>query len=51
VLIDGSVGVAVILQGRLKIVLSLTFAGEHITGIEAIADPERVAAFHVAALN
>jgi RNA polymerase sigma-70 factor (ECF subfamily) len=46
-LVDGSVGVAVILQGALKIVLSLTFADGRIAGIEAIADPARVASFDV----
>jgi RNA polymerase sigma-70 factor (ECF subfamily) len=46
-LIDGTVGVAVILQGSLKIVLSLTFAGDRIAGIEAIADPARIAKFNV----
>jgi RNA polymerase sigma-70 factor (ECF subfamily) len=46
-LVDGRVGVAVVLGGHLRIVLSLTFAGERIAGIEAIADPERIAQFNV----
>jgi RNA polymerase sigma-70 factor (ECF subfamily) len=50
-LVDGAVGVAVVLGGTLKIVLSLTFAGERIAGIEAIADPERIAGFNVAMLG
>jgi RNA polymerase sigma-70 factor (ECF subfamily) len=50
-LIDGAVGVAVILQGNLKIVLSLTFDGERIAGIEAIADPQRIAQFKVDMLD
>jgi RNA polymerase sigma-70 factor (ECF subfamily) len=50
-LVDGNVAVAVILQGNLKIVLSLTFAGERIAGIEAIADPARIAGFDVALLD
>jgi RNA polymerase sigma-70 factor (ECF subfamily) len=50
-LIDGTVGVAVILQGSLKIVLSLTFAEGRIAGIEAIADPARVAGFDVDVLD
>jgi RNA polymerase sigma-70 factor (ECF subfamily) len=41
-LIDGAVGVAVALQGRLRIVLRLTFADDKIAGIEALADPERL---------
>lgn len=46
-LVDGTAGVAVILGGTLKIVLSLTFAGERIAGIEAIADPVRIAKLNV----
>ena len=47
-LVDGKVGVAVAFGGNLRIVLSLTFAGERIADIEAIADPERIAEFDVA---
>lgn len=47
-LVDDAVGVAVVLGGTLKIVLSLTFADGRIAGIEAIADPERIAGFKVA---
>jgi RNA polymerase sigma-70 factor (ECF subfamily) len=50
-LVDGQVGVAVILGGTLKIVLSLTFANEHIAAIEAIADPERIARLDVTPLR
>jgi len=49
-LVDGSIGVAVIFGGRVRIVLALTFDGEKIAGIEAIADPERVAQFAVEVL-
>jgi RNA polymerase sigma-70 factor (ECF subfamily) len=50
-LIDGKVGVAVILQGKMKIVLTLAFADGRIAGVEAIADPERIAGFEVTILN
>jgi RNA polymerase sigma-70 factor (ECF subfamily) len=50
-MIDGTPGVAVILGGTLKIVLSLTFDGERIAGIEAIADPARIAKFDVGMLD
>jgi RNA polymerase sigma-70 factor (ECF subfamily) len=50
-LFDGTIGVAVVLGGTLKIVLSLTFEGERIAGIEAIADPARIAAFDVNVLD
>lgn len=39
-LIDGAVGIAVVLQGQLRIAMRLTFAGERIAGLEAVADPE-----------
>jgi RNA polymerase sigma-70 factor (ECF subfamily) len=39
-LVDGAVGVAVVLGGHLRIVLRLTFAGERISGIEAVAEPD-----------
>lgn len=38
-IVDGNIGVAVVVQGALKIVLRVTLDGERITGIEAIADP------------
>jgi RNA polymerase sigma-70 factor (ECF subfamily) len=50
-LVDDAVGVAVVLGGTLKIVLSLTFADGRIAGIEAVADPERIAGFKVAMLD
>jgi RNA polymerase sigma-70 factor (ECF subfamily) len=42
--------VAVNLGGTLKIVLTLTFSGDRIAAIDAIADPERIAGFNVATL-
>jgi len=42
-LVDGALGVAVILGGQLRVVLRLSFAGDRISGIEATADAERIA--------
>jgi RNA polymerase sigma-70 factor (ECF subfamily) len=49
--IDGAVGVAVVLGGTLKIVLRLAFVDGRIAGIEAVADPERIAGFNVNMLD
>jgi RNA polymerase sigma-70 factor (ECF subfamily) len=48
--VDGGIGVAVSFGGHLRIVLELTFDGEKIAGIEAIADPARIAQFAVEVL-
>jgi RNA polymerase sigma-70 factor (ECF subfamily) len=50
-LVDGKVGVAVAFGGNLRIVLALTFVDNRIAGIEAIADPERIAGFEVEMLG
>jgi RNA polymerase sigma-70 factor (ECF subfamily) len=50
-LVDGKVGVAVGFGGTLRIVLTLTFVDNRIAGIEAIADPERIAGFDVEMLG
>lgn len=42
-LVDGALGAAVILGGQLRIVLRLTFAGDRISGFEAIADADHIA--------
>ena len=49
--VDGAVGVAVVLGGTLRIVLQLAFTGGRIAGIEAVADPERIAGFNVDMLD
>jgi RNA polymerase sigma-70 factor (ECF subfamily) len=49
--VDGGIGVAVIFGGHLRIVLELAFDGEKIAGIEAIADPARIAQFEVEVLQ
>jgi RNA polymerase sigma-70 factor (ECF subfamily) len=43
-LIDGRVGVAVAFHGATRIALLLEFRGDRIAGIEAVADPDRLAA-------
>jgi RNA polymerase sigma-70 factor, ECF subfamily len=50
-LVDGAVGVAVMLQGQLRIVLGLTIAEGKIVAIDAIADPEHLGRLDVAILD
>jgi RNA polymerase sigma factor (sigma-70 family) len=50
-LIDGAVGIAVMLGGRLRIALNLTITGDRIVGIEAVADPEELRQFDLTVLN
>jgi RNA polymerase sigma-70 factor (ECF subfamily) len=50
-LVDGALGVAVILQGQLRIVLGLTIEEGKITSIDAIADPEHLRRLDVAVLD
>ncbi|BEV45222.1 sigma-70 family RNA polymerase sigma factor [Afipia carboxidovorans] len=49
--VDGAMAVAVVFGGRLRIVLELRIEGDRITGIHAIADPDRIKAFDVAILD
>ena len=42
-LVDGDLGVAVILGGRLRVALRVSLAGDRIAAIEAVADPDRLA--------
>ena len=46
-LIDGELGLAVILGGQLRIVVRMEVEGDHIVAIESVADPARVAACEV----
>jgi len=46
-LVDGAMGLAVVLQGQLRIVLGLTIADGKIIAIDAIADPEHVRQLNV----
>jgi len=49
-LIDGALGVVVAPQGRLLLVLGLTFAGDRIAAIEVVADPDRLGALDLSTL-
>ncbi|MFF0381565.1 sigma-70 family RNA polymerase sigma factor [Streptomyces sp. NPDC004286] len=51
-LLDGSVGLVMAPHGRLALVLAFTFAADgRITGIEVVADAERLAALEIAPLE
>jgi len=50
-LVDGEIGVAVILEGQLRIVLRVTMAGDRIATIDAVADPEQIETFDVEVLD
>jgi RNA polymerase sigma factor (sigma-70 family) len=50
-LVDGAVGVAVIMGGKLRIVLRLTIADGRIMAIDATADPAQLRRIDVAVLN
>jgi RNA polymerase sigma-70 factor (ECF subfamily) len=50
-LIDGAVGVVVAPNGRLMLVLQVTIANGRITGIDVVADPERLAHMELAVLD
>ncbi|MBR0708968.1 sigma-70 family RNA polymerase sigma factor [Bradyrhizobium liaoningense] len=50
-LVDGEMGVAVILGGRLRIALRVGFSGDRIAVIEAVADADEIAAMDVEVLE
>ena len=50
VLVDGALGVVVAQQGRLLLVLNLTFAGDRIASIDVVADPDRLEALDLSTL-
>ncbi|MBR0784720.1 sigma-70 family RNA polymerase sigma factor [Bradyrhizobium iriomotense] len=50
-LVDGEMGVAVILGGRLRIALRVTFNGDRIAAIEAVADADQITAMEVEVLE
>jgi SnoaL-like domain len=50
-LVDGSLALAVMLGGQLRVVVRLTISGERISAIEAIADAERIGEFDVTLLT
>jgi len=49
-LVDGSIGLLIAPMGKLRVVLALKLDGDRIVGIEAIADPDRLAQLDVALL-
>lgn len=49
-LLDGALGLAVVLGGHLRLVLRLTLANDRISDIDVVADPERVREVDVAFL-
>ncbi len=49
-LVDGALGVVVAPQGRLLLVLNLTFAGDRIAAIEVVADRDRLGALDLSIL-
>lgn len=49
-LVDGALGVVVAPQGRLLLVLNLTFAGDRIASIDVVADPDRLGALDLSTL-
>ena len=50
-LVDGAVGIAVIMGGRLRIMLRLTIAGGRIAAINAVADPAQLRGLDWTVLN
>jgi RNA polymerase sigma factor (sigma-70 family) len=50
-LVDGGLALAVIFGGQLRVALRLTFSGDRIAGVEAIADAERLAGFDLEVLD
>ena len=49
-LVDGAPGLLMVREGRLAVVLAFRVDGDRITGIEVIADPDRLAALELAVL-
>jgi len=50
-LVDGSVGLVMAIEGRLAVALAFQTAGERITAIDVIADPERLQELAVSVLD
>jgi hypothetical protein len=49
-LVDGAPGLLMVREGKLVVVLAFQVDGDRITGIEVIADPQRLAALELAVL-
>ncbi|WP_420966918.1 sigma-70 family RNA polymerase sigma factor [Bradyrhizobium sp. B120] len=50
-LVDGEIGVAVILGGALRVVLRVTISGDRIAAIDATAEPAQIETFNVEVLD
>jgi RNA polymerase sigma-70 factor (ECF subfamily) len=50
-LIDDGLGAAVVVDGKLIVVLLVTVADDRVAAIEAVADPERIAAMEMVMLD
>ena len=50
-LVDGALGVVVAPQGDLLLVLNISFAGDRISAIEVVADPDRLKALDLSTLS
>ncbi|PWK76062.1 sigma-70 family RNA polymerase sigma factor [Aminobacter sp. AP02] len=50
-LVDGAIGLLVAPQGKLRVVLVLKIEGDRIVGIDAIADPQRLARMDIVLLG
>jgi RNA polymerase sigma-70 factor (ECF subfamily) len=50
-LVDGALALAVIFGGQLRIVLRLTFTGDRIAAVEAVADAERLSGLDLEVLE
>ena len=51
VLVDGALGIVVAPQGRLLLVLNLTFTGDRISAVEVVADRDRLGALEMSTLS
>jgi RNA polymerase sigma-70 factor (ECF subfamily) len=50
-LVDGGMGALVVLSGKLRIALRISFANDRISGVESIADPEALRRLDVAVFD
>ena len=50
-LVDGSAGIVVAPLGQLRLVIGVTFRGDRIAALEAIADPQRLAGIDLAVVD
>jgi len=50
-LVDGAMALAVVMDGKLRIVLRLTITEDRIAAVEAVADAERIGKFELRMLD